>query len=143
MKIKQDGSVALLFEWGVSVLGSNGKEKHRIGFGNDILQNYSFGDGKYNVIVTSASQSGYSVVTVFDNKGKEISQTQFDRAVISVDQLNDRFAVLTADSIYIYDVKGKLVSQRDNSDDSTSILLSSKNAVVTVSASRAVYNKMN
>ena len=143
VKIKNDGTASLLFEWGVSVLNGKGKEKYRYEFGDDILQNYHFGDGKYNVVVTSASQSGYSFVTVFDNNGKQVSDTQFDRAVISVDQLGDRLAVLTTDTIYLYDVKGKLISQRENTDDGNTVLFSDRNSLVTVGAARAVYNKMN
>jgi len=119
VKIKNDGTASLLFEWGVSVLNSKGKEKYRYEFGDDILQNYHFGNGK------------------------QISDTQFDRAVISVDQLGDRLAVLTTDTVYLYDVNGKLISQLENTDDGSTVLFSDKNSLVTVGAARAVYNKMN
>ena len=143
VKIKNDGNTAVLFEWGIAVLNENGKEKYRHELGDDILQNYHMSDGKYNVTVTSASQSGFSTVTVFNNNGKQISDIQFDRAVISVDQAGDRIAVLTADTIYLYDIKGKLISQRDNSEDGSAVIFSDKNSVVTVSPACAVYNKMN
>ncbi len=143
VNIKSDGKTALLFEWGIAVLNENGKEKYRHQFGDDILQNYHMSDGKYNVTVVSASQSGFSTITVFDNNGKQISDIQFDSAVFSVDQTGDRLAVLTADTVYLYDIKGKLISQRENSADGTAVLFSGKNSLVTVSPARAVYNKMN
>ena len=143
VNIKSDGKIALLFEWGIAFLNENGKEKYRNQFGDDILQNYHISDGKYNVIVTSASQSGFSTITVFDNNGKHVCDVQLDRAALSVDQTGDRLAVLTADTVYLYDIKGKLISQRENSADGMTVLFSGKNSLVTVGPARAVYNKMN
>ena len=141
--VKSDGTTVALFEWGVCVLDKNGKQKYTYQFQNDILQAYSITDGKYNVVVTSASQSSNSKVTVFDNSGRQISATEVDFAVLSVDCRSDRIALLGAQNIYLYNVNGKPLSGRPNPNDATYVLLSNKNLIVSVSASSAVYNLMN
>ncbi len=140
---KSDGTTVALFDWGVCVLDKNGKEKYSHKFGDDILQSYSITDGKYNVVVTSASQNGNSKVTVFNDSGKQISSIDLDYAVLSVDCLGDRLALLGAQSVSLYNVKGTLISTRPNPNDATYLLFSNKNLIVSVSASSAVYNLMN
>ncbi len=140
---KADGSTVALFEWGVCVLDKNGKEKYSHKFGSNILQSYSITDSKYNVVVTSASGSGNSKVTVFNNAGKQISSFDLDYAVLSVDCMSDRVALLGAQNIALYNVNGKQISTRFNPNDATYLLFSDKNLIVSVSASSAVYNLMN
>jgi len=140
---KEDGTTVALFEWGVCVLDKNGKQKYTHKFENDILQAYSITDGKYNVVVTSASGSGNSKVTVFNNLGKVISSFELDYAVLSVDSIADRIALLGAQTVSLYNVNGKQLSTRPNPNDATYLLFSDKNLIVSVSASSAVYNLMN
>lgn len=139
---KSDGTTVALFEWGVCVLDKNGKQKYTHMFNNDILQAYSITDGEHNVVVTSASGSGNSKVTVFNNNGKTLSSVDLDFAVLSVDCKSERVALLGAHTVCLYNTKGKLISSRSNPNDATYILLSEKNLVVSVSAASAVYNLM-
>ena len=137
---KDDSTVCALFEWGVCILDSKGKEKCRYEFGNKFLQAYSLTRGKYNCVVLSDSHSGSSAVTVFDNAGKKISETETDVTVISADIFGDRLALLSRDKIYIYTVSGKLISERENPNDAMYVLFSDKNSVLVVSDSGIVYN---
>lgn len=139
---KSDGTSVCLFEWGVCVLDKNGKEKYRHNFQNEILQAYAIGDDRNNIIVTSASHSGISTVTVFNNNGKQLSKTQLDFCVTSVDYMSGNIALLGVDSIYLYNTDGKQLSSRPNPNDATMVIFSEKNSVVSVSASSAVYNLM-
>lgn len=139
---KTDGTFVGLFEWGVCVLDKNGKEKYRHNLQNEILQAYSIGDDKNNIIVTSASHSGISTVTVFNNNGKEVSKTQLDFSVTSVDYKSGNIALLGVDNIYLYNTTGKQLSTRPNPNDATRVIFSDKTSVVSVSASSAVYNLM-
>ncbi len=139
---KSDGTVVCLFEWGVCVLDKNGNEKYRHNFQNEILQTYVIGADKNNIIVTSASHSGVSTVTVFNNNGKQLSKMQLDFSVTSVDYKSGNIALLGVESIYLYNTEGKQLSTRPNPNDATRVLFSDKSSVVSVSASSAVYNLM-
>lgn len=140
---KDDSTVCALFEWGVCMLDSKGREKYKYEFGNKFLQAYSLTRGKYNCVVLSDSHSGNSAVTVFDNAGKKISETETDVTVISADIFGDRLALLSRDKIYIYTVSGKLISERENPNDAMHVLFSDKNSVLVVSDSGIVYNLIN
>ena len=140
--IKEDGSTLALFEWGVCILDKDGKEKYRHELDDSILQQYAFDDGKYNALVTSASHSGVSLLTVFDNNGKKQSETQLDFAVISADIHSDRVALLSSSEVCVYTKNGKCVSKRDTGGTETYVLFQDSDSVVTVSASHAVHNIM-
>ena len=140
---KNDGSVAALFEWGICILDSKGREKCRFEFGNKILQAYSLGKEKYNAVVISDSRNGNSEVKVFDRTGKTVSDIDIGETVISVDIYSDRVALLSRNKIYIYSSSGNLLSERENRNDGTHILFSDKNSVLVVSESGIVYNLIN
>lgn len=140
IKIKDDGSVSALFEWGVCILDSKGNEKYRYNFENKILQAYYLGNSRHNVAVVSDSVSGNSQIHVFSDSGKTISDIDTDFNIISIDVYSDRIAVLTVNSLYVYSTSGKLLYERENKSNGMRILFSSRNAVLVVSASGAVYN---
>lgn len=137
---KDDGSVAGVFEWGVCLIDSKGKEKYRFDFKNKILQSCIIKNGKHNAVVLSDSHSGTSTVSVFENSGKKVSDINTEITVLSADIYGDRIALLSRDKIYIYSVSGNLISQRDNKNDGMYILFSDKNSVLVVSDSDIVYN---
>lgn len=137
---KDDGSVAGLFEWGICVLDSKGREKHRFEFNNKILQAYYLSRDKYNMAVLSDSHSGNSEAVVFENTGKSVSNIDTQITAVSADIASDRIALLSRDRIFIYSVSGKLISERENVNDGTKILFSDKNSVLVVSDSGIVYN---
>ncbi len=140
---KNDGSVLSLFEWGISIVDSKGKEKYRFEFGNKILQCCHIDDGRYNVVVLSESQSGNSEIYVFDNNGKKIADIMTDYNVLSVDVCSDRIVTASIDKIFIYTASGKKISDRPNTNDGSMVLFSDKNSVLSISSSNVVYNVIN
>ncbi len=137
---RSDGTVAALFEWGVSVVDSKGREKCRYEFGSRIPQAYRLGDDKYNAVASGDSKNGSSTVTVFDSGGRTLSETDVGATVLSLDLHGDRMAVLTAEKVLIYTVSGKLICEKENESDGSQIIFSGKNAVLVVSGSDIVYN---
>lgn len=137
---KDDGCVAALFEWGMCILDSKGKERYKYEFGNKILQTVNIERGRYNTIVLSESASGNSEIYVFDNNGKNISDEKTDYTALHVDMLGDRLAVASLENMYIYTASGKLIMKRENQNDATHILFSDRNSFLSVSSSGVVYN---
>lgn len=140
VKAKDDGSVCAVFEWGICIFDSKGKEKYRYEFGNKILQCCYIDDGKYNVVVLSESLNGNSEIYVFDGNGKKISDTITDYNALSVDMNSDRIAVASFEKLYVYTATGKIVDERENPNDADAVLFSDKDSVLTISSSDVVYN---
>lgn len=137
---KDDGSVAALFEWGVCILDSKGKEKYRYEFSNKMLQTFNIERGRYNTVIISESTSGDSEILVFDNNGKQVANQKTDYTALSVDMESDRLAVISFENMYIYTASGKLIMQRENPNDATHILFSDKNSFLSVGSSGVVFN---
>ena len=140
---KDDGCVVGLFGWGVSILSSRGEEKFKLEFGDRILQACCINYGRYNAVTMSSSLSGKSKITVFDDNGKTISEISTEDTAVSIDISSDRLAVLSRDMLYIYTVTGKLIDQRENTNNATKVLFSDKNSALVVSESNVVYNLIN
>ena len=143
VQTKKDGSICGLFEWGVCVLDSKGKEKYRYEFNNKMLQNCNFESSKYNVTAISESLNGNTEIYVFSNKGKKICDITLDSAVQSLDVYGDRFAVMSRDKISVYNMSGKLLSEQPNSSDGTKVLFTDKNSLMVINASSVIYNLLN
>ena len=137
---KDDGSVTALFEWGVCILDSKGKEKYRYEFGSKILQTFNIERGRYNTVIISESTSGNSEIYVFDNNGKKVADQKTDYTALSSDMESDRLAVISLENMYIYTASGKLVMQRENPNDATHILFSDKNSFLSIGSSGVVFN---
>lgn len=137
---KDDGCVAALFEWGMCILDSKGRERYKYEFGNKILQTVNIERGRYNTVVLSESASGNSEIYVFDNNGKNISDENTDYTALHVDMFGDRLAVASLENMYIYTASGKLIMKRENVNDATRILFSGRNSFLSVSSSGVVYN---
>lgn len=140
VKTKSDGSICALFEWGICILDSNGKEKYNYKFENKILQKYHIDNDKYNIAVVSESISGNSEISVFSNSGHKVCNLETDFEVISVDVCNDKIALLSRENLYVYSMSGKLIEQRKNTNDAVDVLFSDENSLMIVSTSCAVYN---
>lgn len=140
VRCNDDSTISALFEWGICVVDSKGNEKYRYEFENKILQEYCIPATKYNAAALSDSHSGNSVVTVFENSGKKVSDIEVGAAAVSIDMFDDRIAILTRDNIYVYSVSGNLICRRENVNDAYSVLFTDKNAFLVVSDSDIVYN---
>lgn len=140
---KNDGTVCAVFEWGMCILDSKGKEKYRYEFGNKMLQSFYISDGKYNTVAFSESMNGKSEIYVFDNSGKQIADIKTDFTVTSVDMLGDRMAVASLEKLCVYTATGKSIYERENPNNGTMALFSDKNAVLTISSSDIIYNVIN
>ncbi len=140
---KPNGTTVALFDWGVCVLDKNGKENYRYNLQNNILQCYDIANDKYNVVVTSASHDGVSTITVFNSGGKQVLQKDLKQSVKSVNLRFNRIALLSATDIDVLNIRGKQISQTANSNDALAVMLTDKDAVVSVSASSTVYSQIN
>ncbi len=139
--IKDNGTVCGLFDWGMVSLSNKGKEKGRFLLNDRVLQCYSLDHGSANVFIVAAAENGDGTVVVCDEKGREKDAVALDFYAVGLDYVSGRIAVLGNQKCSVFNKSGKEL-WTDTPERATDVSFMGKDAVVVVSDTACVYNKI-
>jgi hypothetical protein len=102
MKYLSDGSLAVLTENSVLVIGSDGKERGRYEFDGKMLKEYTFGGDGYILLRLSKNGVGETSEVLLLNYEAKVVKTLTLNGILSLDCKGKFAGILTSDHIIVY-----------------------------------------